>query len=125
MNWFKDIIIPTIILLILDSIYLSVIYKQFESQVISIQKVTMKIRYLGAILCYIALIFGLYYFILKPHRQPIDAFILGLIIYAVYETTNYATLKNWDMKFVIVDTIWGGILLALTTFFTYKIQSKM
>jgi uncharacterized membrane protein len=125
MNWFKEIIIPTIILLLLDSIYLSLIYKQFESQIISIQKVSLKMRYLGAIICYIALITGLYYFILKPHRSIIDAFILGIVIYGVYETTNYATLKNWDMKFVIIDTIWGGLLFAFTTYFTYKLQSKM
>ncbi len=125
MNWFKEIILPSIILLLLDTIYLSLIYKQFESQVISVQKVSLKIRYLGAILCYLALIFGLYYFILKPHRPIIDAFIMGVIIYGVYETTNYATLKNWDMKFMIIDTIWGGLLFALTTFASYKIQSLM
>ena len=48
-----------------------------------------------------------------------DAFLLGIVIYGVYESTNYAILKNWNIKAVALDTLWGGILFALTTKVTY------
>lgn len=51
-----------------------------------------------------------------------EAFLLGLVIYGVYETTTYSVLKNWKISTVITDTLWGGVLFYLTTFFTYKIS---
>ena len=61
MKLIQDIILPGIILLILDSIYISFISNSFQLQIISVQRVTMTIRILGAIICYALLIFGLYY----------------------------------------------------------------
>jgi uncharacterized membrane protein len=85
----------------------------------------MTIRILGAIICYILLIFGLYYFILKDHRSILDATLFGIVIYGVYESTNYATLKNWTLKILLIDTLWGGVLMGLTTYLTYKIVPKL
>ena len=45
-----------------------------------------------------------------------DASILGWVIYGVYESTNLAVFKKWDLKTVLVDGIWGGILFGLTTY---------
>ena len=62
------------------------------------------------------LIVGINYFIIKPKKSVSDAFLLGIVIYGVYETTNYALLKNWSILTVIIDTLWGGILFAITTY---------
>ena len=45
-------------------------------------------------------------------------FILGLIIYGVYDFTAAAVLKNWDKKTMVIDIIWGGILFYLTPLIT-------
>jgi uncharacterized membrane protein len=37
---------------------------------------------------------------------------MGLSTYAVYDFTSYALLKNYDLRFAIADTLWGGILFA-------------
>jgi uncharacterized membrane protein len=125
MNIIKNLITPTIILLILDSFYIIFNKKMFENQIIQIQKTSMQIRYSSVIACYIFLISGLWYFIIRTHKHPIDAFFLGILIYGVYETTTYATFKNWNLKLVLLDTSWGGVLLGLTTFLTYKINSLL
>jgi uncharacterized membrane protein len=88
----------------------------FQKQVVKVQGSPLKMNFLGAALCYIFLIFGINYFIIKPHKSVSDAFLLGIIIYGVYETTNYALLKNWSILTVIIDTLWGGILFAITTY---------
>jgi len=117
------LLISAIIFVTLDYLYLGLIRDYFEKQVISVQGSPLKINFLGAIICYIFLIFGLNYFIIKPNRSTKDAFLFGLIIYAVFETTNLALFKNWSWITVIIDSLWGGILFALTTAIVSKLKT--
>jgi uncharacterized membrane protein len=109
-------LVSAIVLVALDFVYLNIIKDYFASQIQRVQNSPMKINYLGAAICYILLIVGINYFIIKPHKSVSDAFLLGIIIYGVYETTNYALLKNWSILTVIIDTLWGGLLFASTTY---------
>ena len=93
----------------------------FENQIIEIQRVALKVKIPGAIACYAFLIFGLYYFILRTRRPVLDAVLLGLVIYGVYETTSYALLKKWKPSIVLMDTLWGGALFGLTTAAVYAL----
>ncbi len=110
------LLLSAIVLITIDFMYLQSIKGYFQKQVQSVQGSAMEINYLGAAICYVFLIVGINYFIIKPNRSVKDAFLLGLVIYGVYETTNYALFKNWYITTVIIDTLWGGILFALTTF---------
>jgi uncharacterized membrane protein len=93
----------------------------FENQIIEIQRVALNVKISGAVACYAFLIFGLYYFILRRHRSVLDAFLLGIVIYGVYETTSYALLKKWKLSIVLMDTLWGGVLFGLTTALVYSL----
>ena len=117
----KTLFIISVTMLTLDFIFLSANQKMFEIQIADVQRVSLQFRPMGAILCYIALVFGLYYFIIKTNRSPLDAFLLGVVINAVYEGTSYAILKKWKWQIVVMDTLWGGVLLSLTTIITYKL----
>ena len=110
-------------MLVIDSIYLTLIKGFFNKQIKTIQGSDIKLNYLGAVICYPIMIFGLYYFIIKNKKNyknnyqiVRDAVILGWVIYGVYESTNLAVFKKWDLKTVLVDGIWGGILFGLTTY---------
>ena len=106
----------------LDGVYLTLFSKHFNKQVNDVQGSDISLRWIPTIICYIALVFGLNYFILSTdmsrNQKIINAILLGLVIYSVYEMTTYAILKNWNIKSVIIDTLWGGILFGLTTFIT-------
>ena len=115
-------LLSAIILITIDFMYLQCIKSYFQKQVQSVQGSAMQINYLGAAICYLFLIVGINYFIIKPNRSVKDAFLLGLVIYGVYETTNYALFKNWSIITVIIDTLWGGILFALTTWFVRLVR---
>jgi len=117
----KKIMVSAITMILLDSVYLTMNYQAFAEEIAAIQRVVLQLRMEGAILCYFFLIFGLYYFILRRNRSVLEAFLFGLVIYAVYDTTNYATLKKWSPYLAIMDTLWGGTLFALTTYITYWI----
>jgi len=114
------IIISGIIMLILDAIYLTATRKLMEKQIMDVQNKALSMRILGAVACYVFLIGGLYYFIIKEKKKILDAFLFGLVIYGVYETTNYAILDKWKLLTVTIDTLWGGVLMATTTYLTYK-----
>jgi len=85
-----------------------------------VQGEPLKVDYSSAFLCYLLLVFGLYHFIIVPQRSLYDAFLLGFVIYGVYETTTKALLKKWNWLTVIIDTLWGGILFTLTAYLTYN-----
>jgi uncharacterized membrane protein len=117
------LLISAIVFVVLDYFYLNLAKNYFENQVQLVQGSPLKLNYLGAILCYIFLIFGINYFIIKPKRSIQDAFLLGLIIYAVFETTNVALFSKWSWFTVLIDSLWGGTLFALTTYIVNIIRS--
>ena len=111
-----------IILLILDLIYLKFVgYPLFSKLVKNITNEDIKINYLG-FLAYIFISYGLYYFIIKENKNYKEAFLLGLIIYGTFDFTNIALFNKYDLKLAIIDTIYGGVLLALTTYI-YKLTT--
>ena len=119
------IFITGIIMIIIDSIYLSGISSYFKNQVKLVQKSPLKLNIVGAIICYIFLVLGLYYFIISRNESILNAFLFGLVIYGVYEYTSYALLENWLFQTTVLDTIWGGILFVITTFLVYQIKKYL
>jgi uncharacterized membrane protein len=112
-------------MIVLDFIYIRMNKDLFDRQVINIQRVVPQYRMEGAVLCYLLLIFGLYYFILSKRKTILDAFLFGIIIYGVYETTTYTIFKKWSHWILLMDTIWGGVLMGSTTLFTYLYMGYM
>lgn len=109
-------LISAILFIFIDFVYLQLIKSYFEKQIQDVQGSSMQVNFLGVVLCYVFLIIGINYFIIKPRKSVTDAFLLGIVIYGVYETTNYALFKKWSLLTVFIDTLWGGILFALTTY---------
>lgn len=87
-----------------------------------------------AILAFLVLAFGIYYFIIEKVRDNnilIDSlkygFVFGFVVYAVYDFTNLATLNNYSIKVTIIDILWGSTLAFLVTVltkFTIKLFKK-
>lgn len=109
-------------MILLDSIYIYLTRTIFNNTLYAVQGSELKIKLIPALLVYVFLLGGLYYFILIPKRPVIDAFILGLVIYAVFDLTNLAIIDKWSYKIVIMDSLWGASLFAMTTYLTYKLS---
>ncbi len=96
-------------------------------------------KYLGALLSdtvnwYAAMIFyliyiaGIFIFVINPavEKQSVSSALVmgalfGFIAYATYDLTNYATLKGFPLKIVIIDMIWGTVLTTLVSLSGYYI----
>jgi uncharacterized membrane protein len=75
------------------------------------------LRLLPAAAFYLAYVVGVLWFVSIPalkESAPLAALLggalLGLMCYGTYEMTNYATLADWSMEQVVIDTLWGGCL---------------
>ena len=110
-----------VILLVLDAIYLYSTRSMSGAMILRMQGAAKTpLRIVGIVFVY-ACIASLYYvFIEKDKRGPGDAFLLGFCVYGIYDGTNYAIFKNYPIPFAVMDTVWGGVLFATTTWLTNK-----
>ena len=113
-----------LIVILIDYFYLSWINKKFNKMIVKIQGSDIELNYKAAAFCYALLIFCLKHYVIEKKFNTLDTFLLGVIIYGVFDTTNGAIFNNWDLKTILLDTIWGGILFSSTTFFYKKLFIK-
>lgn len=73
-----------------------------------IQGKPIQMRFVSAIIVYIFLAY-----MLLETKSAKQAFLYGVAIYGVYDFTNHALLDQYDWKFAIADTLWGGVLFVL------------
>lgn len=110
-----------LLLLLLDALYITLFSNFFN---ILFKKVqggrNLTIKYGGFAATYLLMTSIIYYFGIIKKFTLSDMFLLGISIYGVYELTNYTTLKDWTLKMVLLDTIWGGILFASTFYIINK-----
>ena len=115
-----QILIIGMIMIGLDFCYLSFSKPLYDSQYISIQRVALQIKLSGAVVAYIAMALGLWYFVLKSSRPRanvyLDAMLLGLVVFGTYNATNYALLKKYRLGLAVMDTIWGMSMFTAASF---------
>ncbi len=86
----------------------------------------------AAIAFYLLYIVGLVFFVIAPALEKqswsyalLAGMFFGLITYATYDLTNYATLLNWPFKITVIDMIWGSTLGATVSLLTYLIINRL
>ena len=100
-----------LLLILIDMPWLLLIGDTAQKLVTRIQGSEMKLKYAPALVVYLALAY-----LVTKTESPMEAFKVGVAVYAVYDFTNYAMFKNYTLSFAIMDSIWGGILMALTRY---------
>jgi uncharacterized membrane protein len=86
------------------------------------------VNWAAAVLFYLLFIAGIFVFVIYPSLEKQSAFrallfgaFFGLISYATYDLTNYATMKGFPLNIVIIDLIWGTILTSIVSISGYYI----
>ena len=118
------------IFVIIDAIWLSIIANSFYKE--KLGKLLAEKPSLGAAAIFYALyILALVVFIIKPGiDQSLTTVawkgaLLGLVMYATYDLTNQATLKDWPVSITIVDLIWGTFITATVSVLTVLLYTKL
>ena len=106
-----DVLYLAIAVLVLDAIWIGgYLISPFSKMIHNVQGGRpMQVRPIGVIIAYVVLLSFIWLFLPKM-KNATEAFLLGFLLYAVYDSTNYATLVDWDAKVAILDSIWGGVL---------------
>ena len=124
MTW-KQILFLIFLIGLFDFIWISLNKRMYSNMFSRIQKSTMLIKPLQAILAYVFIIL-LFIFIIIPIISATDgsffecmkkAGFLGICVYGIYNFTNFAIFDNYSWKVAVVDTIWGGTLFTLVSYF--------
>jgi uncharacterized membrane protein len=76
-------------------------------------------------LVYLLIAFGIVHFVLPksmPEKSLACTFtagaFFGLILYGVYDFTNFAVLKDYPLTIGLIDLAWGTVMCGLTAMFT-------
>ncbi|MBK6467988.1 MAG: DUF2177 family protein [Rhodobacter sp.] len=104
--------------LILDAIMLTLVMKPLFTRHIGPQ-LADPIRILPAAAFYLAYVAGLVYLVSLPALRTgtpliLPAVIIGLMAYGTYEFTSWSVMRDWHPSMVVTDTLWGGVLTALS-----------
>ena len=124
-NIIKNILVSTVLFLAIDSVYLTLSKTLFNSLVKSIQGNEIKLNLDGAIVAYLCIVLIFNYFIIQKNGGLMDAFLLGLLTYGIFEGTNRAIFSKWSVKAMIIDTVWGGVLFASVLYFFRILVKKI
>ena len=111
-----------LLMVLLDSAYLYFAKPFYENQVITIQRVALQVKPLGAIVAYAAMAPALWYFVLNNPTATVykDSLILAFAIFGTYNATSYAILKKYRLSLAALDTVWGLLMFSATSFLFMK-----
>lgn len=77
------------------------------------------VNWAAAAVFYLLYIGGILLFAVRPGleegsvvRAALWGALFGFFTYMTYELTNAATLPNWPLKVIVLDTLWGMVLCA-------------
>ena len=105
----KALVLSVIFFLVLDALFIGAFMKDWQSLLLRVQGEKMEVRMLSALAVYVIMVLAWVYFVYRPflvHKSVGEAVktgaILGFCIYGVFELTNFAIIKKWDMKFVLI-----------------------
>jgi uncharacterized membrane protein len=102
---------------LIDSVWLRNAYTKLYQPELGDMLMKGGFRLGPAIAFYLLYILGMMIFAVGPAMASgrwqtalIQGALLGFFCYMTYDLTNMATLKQWSMKVVILDIIWGTFL---------------
>src|SRR6186713_2083598 len=88
---------------------------------------SVDIVYWAAAVVYILLALGMVFFV-APQVENASlvkrfayGFLYGVIIYGVYEATNYTLLKDWPLAVFAADVVWGGVSCGIVALLVFLI----
>jgi uncharacterized membrane protein len=114
-------IASAILFFAIDILWLGVIAKNFYHRHLA-RFFRERVNWTAAGLFYSLYILGIMIFAILPgisaaslSRTMVLGVLYGLFTYATYDLTNLATLKDWPVKIVVVDILWGMVLCGLVS----------
>ena len=129
-----EYILTIIFILVIDFIWIFSNSKNYNYLVEKVQKTPLSINFIGAILSYITFICGLFFFSIPlielKLKENKNLFILcliygggvGLLLYGMFNATNYGIFTNYNYKIALIDTLWGFSIFTISSYLFFSIK---
>lgn len=106
--------------MVLDSIWLGVLMKNFYREqlapIVRLADGGIAPNWPAALVVYALLGLGIALFVMPRSSTPSSAALygglFGLVVYGVYDFTNYSTLRQWPFVLTLADVAWGVVASA-------------
>jgi uncharacterized membrane protein len=109
---YKDIVI----FLILHFIFTYFNISKFNIFVSRIQGSKINIGNLPYLIHVLFLMISYKVFVLNKNFTVKEALYFGIILFGFFNLSNYILFNNWNLKLTITDSLYGGLLFALTLY---------
>jgi|APCry1669189768_1035252.scaffolds.fasta_scaffold02952_5 uncharacterized membrane protein len=113
---------------ILDAAWLTLRYDYHNDLFYKIQKTDLTPRIVPAVLIYILIPVAVYLYAVRQAYTLKDAAlrgaVVGFILYAFYDLTNYATLINYTLEMTLTDIAWGTTVCTAGAAAGYMFYSR-
>ncbi len=120
-----------VVMFVLDIIWLSMIAQPLYQQGIG-HLMADEPNFLFAGMFYLVYAAGLIWFALMPNRHHrglkntfATAAAFGFFVYASYDLTNLALLKDWSLGLSVIDVTWGTLLSGVSAAFGKWVFNRM
>lgn len=112
--WLTRFLTALVGLLLLDAVWLTAIAPTSRRVIAGIQGSPLQVRWTPALLVYLLIAAGITAFTQTDTLTETAGrgALLGLVIYGVYDLTNYATLTDYPLSYAAADIAWGTFLCA-------------
>ncbi len=116
----KLVAIGAVAFMVLDGLWLGVLMKGFyRDQLAPIVRLSdggIAPNWPAAFVVYVLLGVGIATLVM-PHADTVKGAalcggLLGLVVYGVYDFTNYSTLRQWPFVLALADVAWGAVASA-------------
>lgn len=122
MQTLKLVLVGLPVFLALDALWLGVIAKgEYRRGLGSLARKAgdgIDVLWRAAAVVYVLALVGLAVFVVPMASGPLAGFgggaLYGLILYAVYDFTNLATLAGWSLRLSLIDAAWGAFVCGAT-----------
>ena len=112
---------------VIDIIWLGVVAKSFYQKNLK-YILSPNVNWTAAIIFYLIYIVGILIFAVVPavtkdslRYAVVWGALFGFFTYATYDLTNLALIKDWPLKIVVVDILWGVVLCSTVAVLSYYI----
>ncbi|MGE7468583.1 DUF2177 family protein [Bosea sp. NPDC003192] len=89
-------------------------------------------RYVPAALFYFGFPLGVLHFAVMPAVRSggandalVNGALIGLLAYATYDLTNYATLRPWTLTITLADIIYGIVVVGFCSWIAYEVARRV
>lgn len=117
-------LVAVVTMLVLDALWLTLNKKRYANMVQAVQKSALKANMYAAITAYVLMVLALVTIVIPNAKRskapPVQSALrhgalFGFVAYGIYNATNLAIFKEYNLTVALMDTAWGTFLFFVVT----------